>query len=81
MGMLFLALVPWQMAVAVPAPPEGPTTSTGYDDGRRSSLLQLYDGLSIQELIQSSQVRGKKCLTQLPDKRFCKHCKSSREFL
>ena len=52
-GMLILLLVRWQLASAMPAPT---TYHYGYDDGRRSSLLQLYDGLSIQDLIQSSQV-------------------------
>ena len=59
-GMIFLFLASWQLASAVPVPSNNSDTTSyhyGYDDGRRSTLLQLYDGLSIQDLIQSSQVR------------------------
>ena len=54
---LFLLASPWQFASAMPASSTNDTNNSyhyGYDDGSRSTLLQLYDGLSIQDLIQSS---------------------------
>ena len=57
--LLTLLMNPWQLILAAPA---NSTTATnyhyGYDNGHRSALLQLYDGLSIQDLIQSSPGNG-----------------------